>query len=57
MKYEADLRGKIGRPMQLEAFAYGALCIAVSGRCGMSLHTGNASVNRGACEQNSRKEK
>jgi len=53
---EADLRGKIGRPMELEAFAHGALCIAVSGRCGMSLHTSNASASRGACEQNCRKE-
>ena len=53
---EADLRGKSGRPMELEAFAHGALCIAVSGRCGMSLHTSNASASRGACEQNCRKE-
>lgn len=53
---EADLRGKTGRPMELEAFAHGALCIAVSGRCGMSLHTSNASASRGACEQNCRKE-
>lgn len=52
----ADLRGKSGRPMELEAFAHGALCIAVSGRCGMSLYTSNASANRGACEQNCRKE-
>lgn len=51
-----DLRGKRGRPMELEAFAHGALCIAVSGRCGMSLYTSNASANRGACEQNCRKE-
>lgn len=53
---ETDLRGKNGRPMELEAFAHGALCIAVSGRCGMSLYTSNASANRGACEQNCRKE-
>ena len=53
---ENDLRGKSGRPMELEAFAHGALCIAVSGRCGMSLYTSNASANRGACEQNCRKE-
>ena len=42
--------------MEIEAFAHGALCIAVSGRCGMSLFTSNASANRGACEQNCRKE-
>lgn len=53
---ENDLRGKSGRPMELEAFAHGALCIAVSGRCGMSLYTDNASANRGACIQNCRKD-
>ena len=42
--------------MEIEAFAHGALCIAMSGRCGMSLFTSNASANRGACEQNCRKE-
>jgi putative protease len=52
---EEDLRGPSGRPMEIEAFAHGALCVAVSGRCGMSLHTSNASANRGACEQNCRK--
>jgi len=50
-----DLRGPSGRPMEIEAFAHGAQCIAVAGRCGMSLHTSNASANRGACEQNCRK--
>ncbi|MCF6314169.1 MAG: U32 family peptidase [Verrucomicrobiales bacterium] len=53
---ENDLRGRAGRPMELEAFAHGALCIAVSGRCGMSLYTDNSSANRGACIQNCRKE-
>lgn len=52
----ADLRGPSGRPAEIEAFAHGALCVAVSGRCGMSLHTDNASANRGACVQNCRKE-
>ena len=50
------LKGRSGRPMELEVFAHGALCVAVSGRCGMSLYTNNASANRGACEQNCRKE-
>lgn len=50
------LTGRGGREMEIEAFAHGALCIAVSGRCGMSLFTSNASANRGACEQNCRKE-
>lgn len=53
---EAGLCGPAGRPMEIEAFAHGALCIAVSGRCGMSLYTDNASANRGACIQNCRKE-
>ena len=51
-----DLRGVSGDPMEIEAFAHGALCVAISGRCGMSLYTSNASANRGACEQNCRKE-
>ncbi|NCF13509.1 MAG: U32 family peptidase [Verrucomicrobiaceae bacterium] len=51
-----QLVGRDGREMEIEAFAHGALCIAVSGRCGMSLFTSNASANRGACEQNCRKE-
>ncbi|NWK57551.1 U32 family peptidase [Verrucomicrobiaceae bacterium N1E253] len=53
---DQNLRGRDGRPMEIEAFAHGALCIAVSGRCGMSLFNSNASANRGACEQNCRKE-
>jgi putative protease len=53
---EADLRGPSGRISEIEAFAHGALCIAVSGRCGMSLFTDNASANRGACVQNCRSE-
>jgi putative protease len=52
---EANLRGPAGRLLEIEAFAHGALCIAVSGRCGMSLYTDNASANRGACVQNCRK--
>ncbi len=51
-----SLTGRNGRLMEIEAFAHGALCIAVSGRCGMSLFNSNASANRGACEQNCRKE-
>jgi putative protease len=52
---EHDLRGPSGRLVEIEAFAHGALCIAVSGRCSMSLFTDNASANRGACIQNCRK--
>ena len=52
---EDDLRGPNGKVMEIEAFAHGALCVAISGRCGMSLFTSNGSANRGACEQNCRK--
>ena len=52
---EQDLRGPSDRPVEIEAFAHGALCVAVSGRCSMSLFTDNASANRGACIQNCRK--
>jgi U32 family peptidase len=51
-----NICGRSGKQIELEAFAHGALCIAVSGRCSMSLYTSNASANRGACEQNCRKE-
>ena len=40
--------------MEIEAFIHGALCVAQSGRCFMSLYTHNASANRGACLQNCR---
>lgn len=47
--------GPSGRLVQIEVFAHGAMCIAISGRCSMSLYTSNASANRGACIQNCRK--
>ena len=53
---EDDLRGPKGRLMEIECFGHGALCVAVSGRCGMSLFTENASANRGACTQSCRRE-
>ncbi len=53
---EKQIKGIKGELIEIEAFAHGALCIAVSGRCGMSLFNSNASANRGACEQNCRKE-
>jgi putative protease len=40
--------------MEIEVFGHGALCVAQSGRCWMSLYTHNASANRGACLQNCR---
>ena len=48
---EDDLRGPNGRLIQIEMFAHGALCMAVSGKCYLSLHEKNASANRGACFQ------
>lgn len=47
--------GASGKPVRIEAFTHGALCISVSGKCYMSLATLNASANRGACLQNCRR--
>jgi putative protease len=49
-----NLLGNEGRIMEIEAFAHGALCVAQSGRCWMSVYTDNSSANRGACRQNCR---
>ncbi|MCM1030924.1 MAG: U32 family peptidase [Oscillibacter sp.] len=46
-----DLRGPKGELVRIEMFAHGALCMAVSGKCYLSLHEKNASANRGACFQ------
>lgn len=46
-----NIRGVSGEPLKIEVFVHGALCMAVSGKCYMSLHTQNASANRGACMQ------
>ena len=46
-----DLRGPHGKPVRLEMFCHGALCMAVSGKCYMSLHQENTSANRGECRQ------
>lgn len=51
-----QIKGPSGQLVRLEVFAHGALCMAVSGKCYLSLHTDNASANRGACIQNCRKE-
>lgn len=48
---ENDLRGPKGELVKIEMFAHGALCMAVSGKCYLSLHEKNASANRGACYQ------
>jgi putative protease len=50
-----DVRGPSGELVKIEIFAHGALCMAVSGKCYLSLHTNNSSANRGACVQNCRR--
>lgn len=45
------IRGPKGEPIRIEMFCHGALCMAVSGKCYLSLHEMNASANRGACMQ------
>lgn len=49
------IKGPSGELIKIEIFVHGALCMAVSGKCYMSLHTQNASANRGACVQNCRR--
>ncbi len=46
-----DLRGPSGNLVRIEMFAHGAFCMAISGKCYLSLHHYNASANRGACMQ------
>ena len=46
-----NVRGPKGELVGLEMFCHGALCMAVSGKCYMSLHEMNSSANRGACNQ------
>ncbi len=46
-----DIRGPHGDPVKIEMFCHGALCMAVSGKCYLSLHQMNSSANRGACTQ------
>lgn len=43
--------GPSGKPVRIEMFCHGALCMAVSGKCYMSLHAANRSANRGQCVQ------
>jgi U32 family peptidase len=45
------ITGKNGKPIRIEMFCHGALCMAVSGKCYLSLHEKNLSANRGACNQ------
>lgn len=48
---EQNICGKHCDPVRIEMFCHGALCMAVSGKCYLSLHHMNASANRGACMQ------
>lgn len=48
---DGDVRGPKGGLMRIEMFCHGALCMAVSGKCYMSLHAANRSANRGECVQ------
>ncbi len=50
-----NIIGPSGKLVELEIFAHGALCMAVSGKCYLSLHSHFASANRGACIQNCRR--
>jgi len=49
------IKGISGELLKIEIFIHGALCMAVSGKCYLSLHSQNASANRGACIQNCRR--
>ena len=51
-----EIKGPSGNLVEVEVFAHGALCMAVSGKCYLSLHSHNSSANRGACIQNCRRE-
>lgn len=48
---EEGICGPHGKPVRIEMFCHGALCMAVSGKCYLSLHQMNSSANRGACTQ------
>jgi putative protease len=45
------ITGPTGKPVRIEIFAHGALCMAISGKCYLSLDNYNTSANRGACYQ------
>lgn len=48
---EQEIKGPSGELIRIEMFCHGALCMAVSGKCYLSLHEKNKSANRGACSQ------
>ncbi len=53
--HKEKITGPSGELVKIEIFAHGALCMAISGKCYLSLHSHNASANRGACVQNCRR--
>jgi U32 family peptidase len=52
---EQNITGPKGELIKIEMFAHGALCMAISGKCYLSLHENNKSANRGECYQTCRK--
>lgn len=48
---EQQIKGPSGELIRIEMFCHGALCMAVSGKCYLSLHEKDLSANRGACNQ------
>jgi len=52
---EEQIKGPSGELIRIEMFAHGALCMAISGKCYLSLHEMNSSANRGACLQTCRR--
>lgn len=49
--HKENIVGPAGKPIRIEMFCHGALCMAVSGKCYLSLHEMNHSANRGGCMQ------
>ena len=52
---EQQIKGPSGNLVRIEMFVHGALCMAVSGKCYLSLHEMNSSANRGSCLQTCRR--
>lgn len=52
---EENIIGPSGKLVNVEIFIHGALCMAISGKCYLSLHEFNSSANRGACQQTCRR--
>jgi putative protease len=53
--HKQQIKGPLGNLVRLEMFVHGALCMAISGKCYLSLHEMNSSANRGACLQTCRR--